>query len=285
MSLSSFDQDVLRAECKRRIEGLEQWLRRLIYEKFRDLPGNSMIEATDIRGNFIVKAETRRNIISRFSHRPGRYARQIDAAEFDDLIVTICKPDTYSAYFSDVFSGNFPHGSEQLRSILSRLIPPRNHLAHANPISIHDAERVYCYSSDIIISIKEYFMSQGLSKEFNAPLFVKATDSFGEEFHRTAEEGNSNSSKSTNVLHVGDRFFIDLEVDPSFLPDEYSVKWINANNMATYNNAVKLELLIDNSHVGRNTTFIAYLSSKFEWHRCGTYDDAWNFNYKVLPSR
>jgi hypothetical protein len=60
-----------------------------------------------------------------------------------------------------------------------RLLDPRNRLYHSNPISLHEAEQVVCYSNDIIESLKQHYGAIGMQSEYNVPTNLKFSDSFG----------------------------------------------------------------------------------------------------------
>jgi hypothetical protein len=142
MPLSRLTEGELRQACRERLEMLERWLRRLIHEQFEQIYSNDILNAKNAANDFVVKKRIRENVEKRLSDRPGRYGRPIDAALLDDLITILCKPDTYKACFASALNAAFPQGAEEARAFLDRLLTPRNHLSHANPISVRQAEQV-----------------------------------------------------------------------------------------------------------------------------------------------
>ena len=55
----------IREECKRRIESLEFWLRRLIDDTLKVKYGDDYINAKNANGDFILKKATREGISAR----------------------------------------------------------------------------------------------------------------------------------------------------------------------------------------------------------------------------
>lgn len=146
----------IRQICKERIETLEFWLRRLVDQEFLKIDLN-YFNFLDEKGNRLIKKNISDKVIERRSHEPERYSRYIDATLFDDLITIICNPSNYKANFEKYFIKNFAFGNEVLRFYLHKIYEPRNNLAHANPISLRQAEQIICYVNDILESIKDYY--------------------------------------------------------------------------------------------------------------------------------
>lgn len=97
----------------------------------------------------------------------------------------MCKPDLFKDHFHNAFSKAFPDGHAEARTFLNRLLVPRNNLAHANAISIRQAEQIICYSNDVIDSLKNYYREIGMHQTYNVPTILKVIDSFGNAFHRS----------------------------------------------------------------------------------------------------
>jgi len=145
MPLHTISETQMRDGCKRAIEGLELWLRRLIDTKLTEAYGQDYLDAQKTDGSRVIKSDLAKTLSNRKSQEPERFVRPIDAAFLDDQIQIICNPALYSDHFADALSYIFPQGNDSARTFLMRLITPRNALYHANPISVHDAYRVLCY--------------------------------------------------------------------------------------------------------------------------------------------
>jgi hypothetical protein len=112
MPLAKLPERDLRDACRARLEMLELWLRRLIHEQFEQMYSNDILNAKNAAGDFVLKKELRERIEKHLRDRPGRYNRPIDAALLDDLIIIICKPDTYTSCFATALAVAFPLGNE-----------------------------------------------------------------------------------------------------------------------------------------------------------------------------
>jgi hypothetical protein len=179
MPLSKLPERDLRDACRARLEMLELWLRRLIHEQFEQIYSNDILNAKNAAGDFVLKKRIRENIEKMFREQPGRYKRSVDAALLDDLITIICKPDTYNSCFATALKVAFPQGPEEARNFLGRLPTPRNHLSHANPISIRQAEQVICYCNDVVYARREFYAMSGSADAYNVPSILRMWDAFG----------------------------------------------------------------------------------------------------------
>jgi hypothetical protein len=69
---------------------------------------------------------------------------------------------TLQTHFGIALKHAFPHGREEARTFLVRIMETRNSLAHVNAISSRTAEQVICYSNDIIDSLKHHYRDLGM---------------------------------------------------------------------------------------------------------------------------
>src|SRR5262245_28289456 len=95
MPLHSTPEAELREHCKRAIEGLEAWLRRLINDRFSTEFGPDYISAKKPNGDNLIRTSLVKQLVERRNKEPKRFARLIDAAFLDDQIDLICNPDHY----------------------------------------------------------------------------------------------------------------------------------------------------------------------------------------------
>ena len=148
MPLHWLPESDLREHSKRSIEALELWLRRLIDQELSTTYGADYIDATRPNGDRLLRNEIGRRLHKRTTDKL-KFPRPIDGALLEDLIDIICNPKLYDQHFRNPLQDAFPQGHAMARSMLSRLVAPRNALSHANPISVHDALRILCYSEDV----------------------------------------------------------------------------------------------------------------------------------------
>ncbi len=286
-----FNDSEIRSICKEKLESLEYWLRRTLDDTLHANYGD-YFEFKDEKGNRLIKTQTVDSLKSRKNAEPDRYPRLIDTILLDDAIDIICNPNLYNKHFSSIFKVAFPEGRDEARTFMKRLISGRNALAHANPISHSQAERIVCYSNDIIDSIKIYYIDKNMGNEYNVPLILKVIDSFGNVFHRNqmnpVHDGGVMKtffSEPKFNLHVGDILTIEVEVDPSYCEDEYTITWGSGKGFSTpIPNGKKAIINITEKQVTQQFDVQCRVISNKGWHRMSLgADDFLLFYYKVLP--
>jgi len=300
MPLHSLDSETLRAHCKRVIENLERWLRRLIDDQLSQVQPDYLNMM--ISGQPVFRKALREDLPAKSAGNPARYRRPIDAATLEDEIAIITNEIMFERHFREPLKGAFPDGREECRTFLSRLIAPRNHLYHANPISVRQAEQVVCYANDVIDALKGFYISESLQKEFNVPMIVEYRDSFGtvntaSEFLRDGEDGAASLGyhvpdeldpgrtrlKGAPRVKVrsGESITMEVVIDPSFDPSSYTVGW--SGNYKQWGQGTKLTRVMQPSDVGQKCNIICTVTSIKEWHRMGHTDDVLYVYLTVLP--
>lgn len=289
MLLYSLSEDELRGRCKKKVESLEYWLRRIIHEKFTKEYGAEYFTKKLENDENVIKGEISKKARARREAQPSRYSRDIDATLLDDLITILCNKKNYSPFFKDAFHYVAPLGEEHLRYILNKIWECRNPLSHANPISVRQGEQLLCYCNDIIDSLKEYYRELGVSAMYNVPTFLKMVDSFGNAIYRDAMTKTSSDTAIVDFhenpsfyFRPSDTYSVELEIDPSFDDSLYMLRW-NINHGEINETGNKITLNIENKHVTSVLMIVCKLTTKNEWHKCGTYDDEFCLLLKVLP--
>ncbi len=285
MALHFLDSDIVRNSCRQRLETCELWLRRLIHDQFVQEFGNNYIQTAFINGQNVFRREIRQHVEARIRSQPERYPREIDSLLLDHLSSIICKEDVYRKYFGKYFADGFPLGSHQLRLVLDRLVVIRNALSHANPLSLHDAERVLCYCSDIIDTLSRQYAILGMQAEYNAPSFTRYSDSLGNVVF-LSETKQHLDFRDKIALQCGQSIRFEVEVDSHFQPAEYSVLWQVCNvgrGEGDSGNGLAYCLTLEPYHVSNEFSIMVTLTSNKEWHRQGSFDAVIFTMYKVLP--
>ena len=289
LNISTLRDSDIRSVCKERIESLEYWLRRLIDDLLTQAYGD-FFNHLDGAGNLLIRKKLREQVEGRQSNEPNRYPRRIDAILLEDAIDIICKEQLFAKHFRLPLAGAFPEGHVEARTFMTRLVAPRNNLAHANAISTRQAEQVICYTGDIIESLKTYYMDQGKDQDFNVPLILKVTDSFGNVYSRTQlmASGDGGSlldlrSKREYYLRPGDTFRVEVEVDPSFSLSEYVVRWQSSKVVNPIPDGHIAVIPITNHQVGEMFDLHCHVISNRDWHRLSGCDDRLLFFFRVLP--
>ncbi len=286
-------KDQIRNVCKEKIESLEHWLRRLIDEKLSASHGD-YFSYIDGAGNRLIKKGIVDELEERLKKDPTRYSRKIDAVLLSDAIDIICNPQLYSI-FAPGLRFAFPEGRDEARTFMYRLLDPRNRLYHSNPISLHQAEQVVCYSTDIIESLKQHYGAIGMQSEYNVPTILKFSDSFGNLCLRNQMTPGVTggviinlSNQPTNILWPGDVLTVEIEVDPAFDPTNYTISWacLPEDFFKPISSEPKAIISITTRHVAELMVIQCKISSHNEWHRMGVGgDDSLLVFYKVRPPR
>jgi hypothetical protein len=279
----------IRSICKNKLDSLEYWLRRLIDRILSD-KYNDYFSYQDEHGNRLFGKGIADSVTMRMTSEPNRYPRKIDAVLLNDAIKIICNDQLFNNHFKEPLSLAFP-SSKVTRLFMDRLIAPRNCLAHANPISLRQAEQVICYTGDIIESIKNYYIKHNMETEYNVPLILKATDSFGNSFHNnqcgTFGGGGILKDLSTDsqfYLRPRDTITLEVEIDPSFPRASYEICWYLAGMSIPDSNKPKITIEITEKEVSTQLQIKCNVTTNKDWHRLsGGMDDFLMFIYKVLP--
>lgn len=283
MALHKISSEEIRLACRQKLETCEIWLRRLIHETFSISFGPSYFDRGVFNGNNLFRSEIKDHAGQRMRAESARFSREIDTLLLEYLVATLCKQDLYTEFFQPALRHAFPDGNAEARTFLDRLVSIRNALSHANPISIHEAERVLCYCDDVIWSLKEYYQERNMAEEYNAPRFIRFIDSLGHAEYPLTTRSQYDYSNYTE-LRPGDNIRLEIEVDASFHPEEYTVDWIVANiSNGESGLGTSFVLTIQPRHVGQTFTIRALVKSKQDWHRHQNFDDYLVVSYKVLP--
>lgn len=276
--LYKYETDELRSYCRSSIESMELWARRLIHEKLSQHYGEAYFNAVNERQEPIIKKVIRQKAERLMREQPKRFNRLVDTLFVDDIVYFLCHPSFYKPLFKEALDDIYPQGNDECREYLSRIVPIRNALSHANPISIRQAEQAICYSNDFVEGLKMYYEKKGEERIWNVPQIVKLTDSTGKIYDGT-------NSETGLVFHVGETYSVTAEIDVSFPRDSYKVSWLQMNGLEFdgYSDNNKLILTFTEADV-RDTLFIrCNVTSNKTWHKRGYYDDEMCIWVTVLP--
>lgn len=131
-----------------------------------------------------------------------------------------------------------------------------------------------------------------MQQDYDVPLILKITDSFGQAFTRSqfgmCHDGGIMKSfldQPEYFLRPGDTLTLELEVDPSFPQDSYSLTWGSAKDFSlSSQTGSRIVISITNKHVGQQFDVQCRLTTNKEWHRMHMgADDFLMLYYKVLP--
>jgi len=279
----------LRLHCRKYIESLENWSRRLIHEQLTNEYGDNYYDAVGINNEMIINKEIRRQADRLINENPDRFFRFVDTLFLDDIIYILCHPKFYKKLFKEALDISYPLGREEVRVFLKRIIPARNALCHANPISMRQAEQVICYCNDFVFGLREYYRKKGAESMWNIPKIIKAVDSLGNVyFPKTGAEDSPSKNfcpSKEGVFCIGDTYSLELEIDPSFDPSEYAIKWFESlfnerkdlQNQLTYSKTFTIKDVKQAFHIQ------AKIISSNEWHKFTGYDDDLNIRLSILP--
>ena len=277
-------QEELRALCRTHIETLEMWARRLIHETLVQNYGKNYFDYKNSNGDPLINKEIRNNVLKLGEKHPKIKQRPVDGRYFEDLIKILCNPQLYK-HFKPALDYMYPQGNGEVRCFLSRLIPIRNALSHANPISIRQAEQVVCYTNDFIDGLKAYYKDRGMDKVWNVPRIIRATDSLGNEFTFLSEDNSSGNIRyNGQPLYCGDKYSVQVEVDPTFDADTYEICWkAGQTKYDNFKNKSFFEIELHNQDVAKGYLVSCTIISNKEWHKFQFFDSRLNLILEVRP--
>lgn len=279
-----YTQEELRQYCRNNIESLEIWARRLIHEKMVEKYGENYVSKQFEDGNYLVNSEIRKHIQGMIENEPIRFHRAVDTLFIEQIIYFLCHPIWYKDLFKTALDYIYPQGKEEAREFLSRLVPIRNPLSHSNPITMHDAERAICYSHDFVEGLKKYYKDRGEEQVWNVPRIMKITDSFGNVFDNIDDKGHHYTIHNIpQTVRCGDTYTVWIEVDSSFLPNEYDVKWRTDKDLSENDNKFQLTYQFTTQDVSENMYIRCKIISHKEWHKHQSYDSEIYLHFQVLP--
>lgn len=280
-----YTQEELRQYCRKNIETLEIWARRLIHEKMVGRYGSDYVNKQLDDGNYLIKSDIRKHINGLRTKEPSRFLCPVDTLFIDHIVYFLCHPIWYKDLFKPALDYIYPQGRDEAREFLSRLIPIRNPLSHSNPVSMHDVERAICYSHDFIEGLKKYYKDKGEEQVWNVPRIIKIKDSLGNVFDNVSEEGVLGSHfHLPQKLNCGDTYTVEIEVDTSFPPNSYKIYWAFRGFMKDdFVNKNKITITFSPKDVGTSCIIWCWIESNKEWHKYTFHDSKINIHFTVLP--
>ena len=286
-----YNDDELRSICRTHIENFEKWARIFIDVILTKQLGKDYFHVKGRDGNYRMKKAFVEKSDRMMTAEPSRFPTPVDTLFVEDIIYILCKPDFYRDYFSAYLQTMYPEGCEEVRTFLERLIPIRNKLSHTNPFTIREAEQCVCYCNDFIDCVKEYFRMAGKDKEFNIPTIIRVNDSLGNEYQIKENEivGVCNIeiidsiTKKKKVFYLGDKFTLNLTLDPSFSEDSYSLKWSKQPGVEISENGKRVSVTITKNLIGERSIISCDLITTNDWHKHYDHDQRLLIAFKALP--
>ena len=261
--------DEIRDLCRSNIEAFEIWARKLIDAKMTEKYGENFVEAKDTHDEFILKKGFRERITSMRANEPERFPRLVDAFFAEDIEYILCHQAFYNELFKEALDYIYPQGREEAREFLKRLVPIRNALSHANPISTRQAEQAVCYTHDFIEGLKQYYKDKGEEKVWNVPRIVSIRDSVGNKFENpTDQHGNASIFSCSHAFRCGEEYSVEIEADPSFNVDDYQISWkYNNHDLEEFDNISEVKIIFRHSDVGEYSFLHCTVVSNKTWHK------------------
>lgn len=278
------NNEELRTICKKNIENFELWSRRIIDKILVEEFGSDYFNAKLNENEFYFKTEIRKKAKKRLNAEPHKFNRLVDTLLLDDIIYIFTKDVLYKKCFKEVLDLIYPIGCNNIRVLMEKLIEQRNNLSHSNPISIRQAEQIICYTNDFIEGYKLYFKNKGEESVWNVPQIIKFTDSNGYENNKFDYKNFEEIFETGHIFYVGEKYQIELVVDPSFDSSEYEIEWKLLGNENKYRES-KFSVEFDDKHVSQNVYIYCTVISKKEWHRHKFHDHKIAIKIQVLPNK
>lgn len=268
---------------KEQVAAFEYWARNLIHNKLLETYGTDYLNYKIDDENYLFKSSIRTKVGRLIEKEPCRFTRQVDAFFIEDIIYTLCRSDFYSDLFKVALDYSFPKNRESVMFYLDQLIEPRNKLAHSNPISFREFEKLVCYINDFITGMKEYYISTGVDKMWNVPSILRIVDSLGNQImHDGGAMGSTYSLENIHQFNVGDTYKLSIEIDPSYSEDQYDVCWKFMDQRS--DNKKEFTITFTESHITAYELVDCRISSKKSWHKYNGFDDRFFLSIAVLPN-
>lgn len=289
--LYDFSEEELRSICKTHIESFEKWARFIIDQKLTDKYGGDYFNATNENGDNVIKKAIRGKAKKLRLEQPDRFKREIDTLFLEEIVDIICKDSLYNTFFRIILGPFYSsNGPNFIRHFLNKLIPIRNKLSHAHPVSIHAAEQCVCYCNDFIEAVKTYFDSKGQEKMFNVPNAIKVQDSLGNEYYPSNNKSLpvirvlEADTGELRIFHVGDVYSVWVTMDPSFSPQEYIIKW-EIIGVGSVGDGEKAIISIDERMIGESVSIRCKIISKKSWHKYNGFDQRFSLKIQIVPPK
>ncbi len=280
----NFSVEELRSYCRANIESLEMWARHLIHQKMSEKYGENYVEFQNQDGTFLIKKELRNHVNQMIAKEPQRFKRQVDALFLENIIFFLCNQNWYRDLFKEALDYIYPQGCAEVREFLSRLLPIRNALSHANPISIHQAQQAICYSQDFIEGLKKYYRDKGVEKMWNVPRIIRFSDSLGNSVENPIDILGGTINRVSTALYCGDTYSITVEIDPSFERDSYKIIWLNEMaKIKRFQNSETFSITFGPQDIAETHLIECQIISNKEWHKYTYYDCRVCWHLTVLP--
>lgn len=270
--------------ARRHIDSAEAWLRKIIHHQMSSKYGQNYlgtIQSGTLNKRIITAVAQKKN------EEQGRITRDIDATTLDQAIDVVTHPVLYEELFKKSLKTAYPLGIYEARHFLTQIKDIRNDVSHGRGCSQRQLERSICYSNDLIDSLKDYFRSISMEKEFNVPMIVHYVDCLGNESHMDNVPLDIGQRiidwrKGHNgILYPGDTLVAEVEIDQSFDPSEYQVRWFIFGFPRQEGSLAQIK--IENKHVNEQMEIGFEVISKRDWHRHHGLDDAVRLLFRVRP--
>lgn len=283
--LHLFSDEELRSYCRTAIESFEMWARRLIHDEMTTKYGQNFLLAKQPDGQYYINNEIREHVEWMMRTNGERCRRVVDALFFEHISYFLCHQVFYKAVFRSVFGNVYPGGIGEIKGILKKLQPIRNVLSHANPLSVRQAEQAICYSHDLIDAIKEYYKQKGEESVWNVPRVIRITDSLGNVFDNPEDKhGIQSIYKIPNSVVCGDEYSVTVEIDSSWQPEEYTIKWEAGNQKyPEYCDKQKFVRTFEPKDVSMLYYITCTVIQHKDWHKYISYDCKVSLQLSIQP--
>jgi hypothetical protein len=144
---------------------------------------------------------------------------------------------------------------------------------------------------DITEALKAYYARANMGQQFNVPTVVRISDSLGHVVHLSSSNRGSQghammdySNDPSVLLRCGETIALEADVDPTFDPKDYKIRWQVANiSGGERMEGRKFVLVLTERHVSTRFCVVCTVTSHELWHKLGSSDDQIDIAYRVLP--
>jgi hypothetical protein len=262
---------------RKQADATEAWIRRIIDFQMTKKHGPDYFNVSGL-----INSATRKYAATQRNNHPNKFIRDIDATTLDQAIDIVCNHNHFREFFEEPLRTAYPLGERESRHFLTSIRDIRNDIAHGRGCSARQLEKIVCYSNDLIDALMTYFQAERMGRTFNVPYFLKFTDNVGNSQTLTqSRSGNVINLRGGAALMPGQMVVVEVEVDPTFPSDTYSIAWEINMNQSGFGSILKLPL--EMRHVGEKLEISITVKSNRPWHRFQNFDDFLVLEYCVLP--
>lgn len=120
---------------------------------------------------------------------------------------------------------------------------------------------------------------------WNVPRIISVSDSFGNRFDNFVDKNIDGTIFDINkAFHCGEQYSVEVEVDPSFDPNSYTIIWeFNKHDFNEFNNQTNITITFGMQDISTSSYLRCKIISNKEWHKYKYFDCKVSLCLTILP--